>query len=268
MKWFLRILGGIVGLLVLVVVGALGYAWYDINMGANASELTNVSIEVDDLTLNAYLAQPEGDGTFPAVLMIHEWWGLRPDMIEKADALAAEGYVVLAVDSYRGIVATSVPGALLHNITYDQTLIDADMVAFYDYLVGLDNVDNEQVAVMGYCFGGRQSIQFGVLNPEKVTAILTYYGGSQINDVEGLAPLADTGVSVLGIFGEEDMSIPLEDVETFRASLEELGITHEITVYPEVGHAFVKDIVSEGASRDAWLEGLDFLNRYHQVAAS
>lgn len=263
-KWITRILLGLVAIIALIIVGIAGFIAYDLNMSAGSTELTNLTIDVPslDIPLNAYLAEPEDDGIYPAVLLIHEWWGLRPDIIDKADRLAAEGYVVLAVDAYRGFATDAVPTALYQAIRHPQEHIDADMDAFHQYLVQLDSVDANRVAVMGFCFGGRQSVQFGVRNPDKVNAVLTYYGGNQISDSEGLAPLGEYEVAVLGIFGETDRSIPMETVQQFESSLQTLAVPHTVTVYPDVGHAFVKDIDTAGASQDAWQEGLTFLETH------
>jgi carboxymethylenebutenolidase len=262
MKAVLRVLGIIGIVLLLLIVGVVGYALYDINAGLSAADLTNITIEADDQTLYAYLAEPEGEGPFPGVLMIHEWWGIREDIVKKADTLAAEGYVVLAVDAYRGRVATGIPGALYNTITYPQEQIDADMTAFHAHLVGLDNVDTERIGVMGYCFGGRQTMLFAAQQPGAVQAALTYYGGGQPNTVEELQPLTESDMAVLGVFGAEDGMIPLTEVDTLEASLAELGVTHEITVYDGVGHAFVVELEGDSASAQAWAQGVDFLNTH------
>jgi carboxymethylenebutenolidase len=193
--------------------------------------------------------------------MIHEWWGLREDILEKADDLAGRGYVVLAVDAFRGQVASSVPGAIYMNLTYPQSTIDSDLDASFDYLVSLDNVDAERVAVMGFCFGGRQSMLFGIRRPDELKAILTYYGGSQPITEDELRPLASSDVAVLGIFGQLDETIPIEEVSELGKSLQTLDVPVEITIYEAVGHAFVKDIENPGASRDAWRAGVRFLNQ-------
>jgi carboxymethylenebutenolidase len=260
MQTILRGLGYFGLALLVIVLGLLGYALYDINAGTSATELTNIAIEAEDGTLNAYLAEPAGDGPFPAVLLIHEWWGLRPDIITKADTLAEAGYVVLAVDAYRGRVATSIPGAIINTLNYPQDRIDADMRVFHNHLSQLDQVAADQIAVMGFCFGGRQSVLFAVNNPAAIRAVLTYYGGGQPNTETDLQPLADTDIRVLGVFGEQDESIPLADVEQFERALDALNVPVAIEIYAGVGHAFVKDLTGDSTSAQAWQRGLAFLD--------
>ncbi|MEM6283720.1 MAG: dienelactone hydrolase family protein [Chloroflexota bacterium] len=255
-----QILVVVLGTFLLVMLSGYAYVEYDVNAGTNSADLTNIEIDANGQTINAYLAEPEGEGPFPAVMMIHEWWGLRPEIITKADALADEGYVVLAVDAYRGRVTNSVPGALYMNLTYPEPDINADMDAFFDYLTGLETVNPAQVGIMGFCFGGRQSVVVGLRHADEIAGILTYYGGNQPGTEDALSPLAGTSTAVLGIFGAEDATISLETVDQFEASLQALKIPSEITVYDGVGHAFVQDITEAGPSRDAWLQGVAFLN--------
>ncbi|MBE2223341.1 MAG: dienelactone hydrolase family protein, partial [Anaerolineae bacterium] len=93
-----------------MVVLFAGIIIFDSLFGTNTAEFTNVTYTDQDGTeLIGYLAQPEGEGPFPGVLLIHEWWGLNEGMTILADALAAEGYVVLAPDAYRGNVTAAFP---------------------------------------------------------------------------------------------------------------------------------------------------------------
>lgn len=260
LKWIGRVLLGLLIIVVVVIVGVVGFVAYDMNLAPTSASLTNTIIDANGTPINAYIAAPEGEGPFPAVLLIHEWWGLRPDIIEKADRIAEQGYVVMAVDAYRGQTTGAVPTALYMAITYPQETIDADMDAFFAHLQSLDTVDAERIAVMGYCFGGRQATRFAVEHAPDVAALLTYYGGGQLSTEAELAPLSEHDVAVLGVFGETDAQIPLEEVAQFEDALAELDVPHTVTVYPDVGHAFVKDLDSPGASRDAWEQGLAFLD--------
>ena len=101
-----------------------------------------------------YLALPEGEGTFPAVLMVHEWWGLNEEITHMADRLAEEGYIVLAMDTYRGQVTSQVPRAIFLRVTMPEAQIDQDMQSAYEYLISLPQVDAERIGGIGFCYGG------------------------------------------------------------------------------------------------------------------
>ena len=108
------------------------------------------------VTLQGYLATPRGSGPFPAVVMIHEWWGLNRDTIVLADALAREGFVVLAADAFRGSVAQTREDARKQVTETPREQIGADLDAALDYLRSHSQVDPDRVASMGFCFGGTQ----------------------------------------------------------------------------------------------------------------
>jgi len=92
--------------------------------------------------------------------------------------------------------------------------------------------------------------------------VITYHGGGPIQEPEALGVL-DQNAPVLGVFGEEDNSIPLEEVEGFRSALEARGIEHTITIYPDVGHAFIdaENYDAGGTAEEAWRQMVSFLTR-------
>ena len=92
--------------------------------------------------------------------------------------------------------------------------------------------------------------------------MITYHGGGPIQEPEALGVL-DQNAPVLGVFGEEDNSIPLEEVEGFRSALEARGIEHTITIYPDVGHAFIdaENYDAGGTAEKAWRQMVSFLTR-------
>jgi carboxymethylenebutenolidase len=228
--------------------------------------LANVEYPAPDGTLiSGYLAMPEleadgmeSEAQYPAVLMVHEWWGLNAEIVEMAEILAAEGYIVLAADTYRGAVATTVPAALLLRTSVDEERVDGDMQAAFDYLLTFDQVDPERIGVMGFCYGGGVAMRFATLNADIAATVNLY--GDLISNPEGFGALLESGKPLLGIFGAEDMQIPLSEVEAFAAALAETDIPHEVTIYDGVGHAFVKPdaLEEDGAPAEAWAQILAF----------
>ncbi len=260
MKWVKRIFLGLLALVGMLVLIFAGIVIFDSLFGTDSSEYANVTFTDDTGNeLHGYLAQPEGEGPFPAVLLIHEWWGFNEGMTILADALAEEGYVVLAADAYRGNVTTQVPRALWLRLTTPETKVFNDIDAALFYLLDLPNVDKDQVASMGFCFGGGHSLQLGMRESENLALTILYYG-SVVTDPDLLRPLTD-GQPVLGIFGEEDATIPVANVIEFEAALNSLDIPNQITIYEDVGHAFLNEdnYNQPGAAGNAWQETLTFL---------
>ena len=214
----------------------------------------------DGTELAGYLALPSGDGPHPAVMMVHEWWGLNRDVTILADALAAEGYAVFAPDAFRGQLATSVAAAIAQNRSTPESTIFADLDGALEYLKSHPQVDGSRIATMGFCFGGRQSMYLGIRSSD-LAAVITLYGSGLVTDSEELGNMATNG-PVLGIFGEDDGSIPLREVEAFGDALDTIGVQNTLTVYPGMDHAFVKSSTyqNDGAAGMAWLEVVGFLD--------
>lgn len=260
MVWIKRIaigLGVLVGAIALIFFGLIAF---DAVFGRSTSDYTNITFAGDDgIDRVGYLAQPDTPGPHPGVLLIHEWWGLNDGITQLADALAAEGYVVLAADAYRGETTNLFPRALWLRVTTPQEEIFADVDAAFEHLRALETVDADRVASMGFCFGGGESLQLGMRQGENLALTIIYYG-AVVTEPDLLRPLTE-GRGVLGVFGEEDQQIFVEDVLEFEAALNTLNIPNEITIYPDVGHAFLNEenYDEPGAAMDAWQQTLAFL---------
>ena len=259
-KWIKRIVLAILAILLLVVLLFAGTIIFGSLFGSDTADYANVTYtDAAGQELLGYLAEPDGPGPHPAILLIHEWWGLNEGMTILANALAEEGYVVFAPDGYRGNVTSAIPRALWLRITTPTDQVERDMDSALVYLRSLENVDTEHVASMGFCFGGGHSLQLGLRQSENLALTIIYYG-AVVTDPNLLAPLMD-GQPVLGIFAEKDNTIFPEEVIEFEAALNSLDIENEITIYPGVGHAFVnEDNYNEpGPAGDAWNQTLQFL---------
>lgn len=260
MQWLKRILWILGGILVIVMVIFVAVIVFDSLFGHDSTEYTNVTFtDAAGQELHGYLALPEGEGPHPAVLLIHEWWGLNEGMLVLADALAAEGYVVLAADAYRGQVTDKFPRAIYLRLGTPEEQVFNDIDAALAYLLSRPEVDEGRVASMGFCFGGGHSLQLGMRQSENLALTILYYG-AVVTEPDLLRPLTDNQ-PVLGIFGAEDASISTADVLEFEAALNSLNIPNEITIYEGVGHAFLNEENHDepGAAGDAWQQTLDFL---------
>lgn len=233
----------------------------NVDLFANLVDLDVTTKEVAYAeNINGYLAQPSQEGSYPAVVMIHEWWGLNDNVKDMARLLANEGYVVLAVDIYEGEVAETsdqagkLAGAARENVEKSV----ANMRSAVEYLKTLENVKKESIGSMGWCFGGQQSLNLA-LNSDDLAATVIYYG----NLTDDKEQLQSINWPVLGIFGAEDTGIPVESVNAFETALNELGVENNIHIYEGVGHAFANPSGTRYAPEetvDAWNKTVEFLN--------
>lgn len=241
----------------LVIVAGGLYWWYTATQPAGENKMNVKTQEVtyfDDT--NGFLARPEGEGSYPGVIMIHEWWGLNQSIKDAAAKLAAQGYLVLAVDLFGGKVATTPEEARAQVSSLDQPAALENLKAASAFLRAQGA---PKLASLGWCFGGGQSLQLS-LSGEPLDATVIYYG-SLVSDSEKLQAIKGP---VLGIFGDTDASIPTSTVRGFGSALDSLGIENEIHVYPNVGHAFANPTGQNFApaeTADAWAKTLDFLDR-------
>ncbi|MCP3062859.1 dienelactone hydrolase family protein [Myxococcus sp. K38C18041901] len=216
--------------------------------------------EVEVAGTKMYLSLPEGaKGPLPAVLVIHEWWGLNPHIKHWADRLAANGYAALAVDLYGGKVATTSDEALALVKSVDPARAGQTLVTAYKFLQDDSRVKATRTGSLGWCFGGSMSLRTAMLVPELDAAVIYY--GSPVTDVNELSTIK---APVLGIFGTRDASIPLEKVAEFRAALDQAGVPHRI-VELDGEHAFANPSgarYNEQSAAMAWAETSMFLEHH------
>ncbi len=200
----------------------------------------------------------------PAIIVIHEWWGLNDNVRAMADRLAGEGYIILAVDLFNGLTANTPEEARQHMLTVvENPELAADNIrqayAFVNTTAGAPRIGS-----LGWCFGGGWSLNTAMLFPEDLDATVIYYG--QVTDDE--QRLHDISAPILGLFGAEDQGITVESVQNFEAALERLRKNYEIHIYPGVDHAFANptgNAYNAEAADDAWQKTIAFLNRHLTV---
>jgi carboxymethylenebutenolidase len=215
-----------------------------------------------------YLVYPElANNTqqqLPAVIMIHEWWGLNEDIKNQADILAREGYVVLAVDLYQGEVATTSDRSreLSSSVRNNPASAIDNLKSAVNYVKSLQIVDGNRIASLGWCFGGDWSLQLALNSSEDPLAATIVYYGRPVTDA---ASLSNIHWPILGIFGDQDQAIPVESVKQFAAALNASGVTNDIYLYKGVGHAFANpsgDNYAPKETADAWQKTIGFLEKY------
>ncbi len=259
-KFIKRVLFGLFGLIVALALFLGGSIAVD-SFG-NAGRLaplvnTTIPATLSVPAIKAYVARPTTPGPHPTVIMVHEFWGLKPDVIEKADALAAEGYLVIAPDAFRGRTTSWIPSAIFNVVTHSAEQVDGDVTSVFEWLAAQPDVDQTRIGIMGFCFGGRTAINQAVSN-RRIAATAVFYG-SPVTDAAKLRGLGP----VMGAYGGADNSIPVADVNAFEAGLKAAGVTNEIKIYDGQPHAFVSDmntIRAGGAAGEAWAQLLTFFD--------
>ncbi|HUS27847.1 MAG TPA: dienelactone hydrolase family protein [Kofleriaceae bacterium] len=213
--------------------------------------------EVIDLAgTKAYLSLPQGKGPFPAIVVIHEWWGLNGNIKHWADRLAATGWAALAVDLYGGTVATTPDEAMAAMKAVDQEKAKGTINAAFEFLAKDSRIAAKKKAVIGWCFGGGWSLQTALAHPELDGAIV-YYGQLETDP----AKLGAIKGQLLGVFGNKDKGIPPAKVDELEAALKTAGVTAQIYRY-DAEHGFANPSnpkYDETSSADAWTHVLAFL---------
>lgn len=217
--------------------------------------------EIKDELVYGYFAAPsDAFEPLPAIIVIHEWWGLNDNVRAMADRLAGEGYMVLAVDLYGGKTADTpaTARALMLEVVEDPESARENIRAAYRFL---EEAGAPRIASLGWCFGGGWSLQAALLFPDDLDASVIYYG--QVTaDEDKLRPV---NTPILGLFAADDTGIKVDTVEAFRDTLERLRKDYEIHIYPGVGHAFANPTgrhYNAAAAQDAWVRTLEFLGRH------
>jgi carboxymethylenebutenolidase len=204
----------------------------------------------------AYLALPKGQGPFPAILVIHEWWGLNANIQHWSDRLASAGWAALAVDLYGGAVTANADDAMKAMKAVDDAKAAQVITAGLEFLAKDPRVQAPTRAVIGWCFGGGWSLQTALAHPELAGAII-YYGQLETDP----AKLKAIKGQLLGVFGNKDKGIPPAKVNEFEAALKQAGVKAEIRRY-DADHAFANPSnpkYDEASSADAWSHVLAFL---------
>ena len=231
---------------------------FALTLTAFAADGKSVSYKSGDENVQGVLYAPSGNGPFPALIVIHEWWGLNDWVKEQASKLADQGYVTLAIDLYRGKVATTPDMAheVMRGVPDDRAA--RDLHAAVEFLAAQSNVSKNKIGVIGWCMGGGYALNAALHESTLKAAVINY--GHLATDPTHLASI---NAAILGIFGGKDRGIPVDDVNKFADALKKAGKKVEIKIYPDAGHAFENPNNKEGFraddAADAWKRTVAFL---------
>lgn len=204
-----------------------------------------------------YLSLPEGKGApLPALVVIHEWWGLNDNIRHWTDRLAEDGYAALAVDLYGGKAATTPDEAMAAMKAVDEKKALATVLAAHDFLEKDPRVKASKTGSIGWCFGGAWSLKLALNEPDLDAAVI-YYG----HLVTDPAQLKTIKAPILGVFGNKDKAITKESVDDFEKGLKTAGVEHTILRY-DADHAFAnpsQQRYDEKAAAESWEKVREFL---------
>lgn len=243
----------------IIVLVLLGIVFVSL-ANASAIKTSIVSYVSGNDTVTAYLAEPAGGGKHPALIVIHEWWGLTDLIKQNARDFAAKGYVALAIDLYRGEIASTPQNAykLMTSVPKDRGV--SDLKAAFDYLTAMKNVNTAKIGVIGWCMGGSYSFEAAATLPNLAACVIDYGNVDTTQSVVG-----QIKCPVLCNFAELDKTYTPQKGEAFAKVMKADGKKIEFHVYPGVNHAFMNPnnagVYNETQAEKAWKTIFAFLNK-------
>jgi carboxymethylenebutenolidase len=193
----------------------------------------SVSFKSGGETVRGVLFQPQGVGPFPAIVIIHEWWGLDDWVRQQAKMFAEHGYVTLAVDLYRGEVTSDPETAHELDRALPQDRGVMYLTSAVDYLKTLKIVEPTRIGAVGWCMGGGFALQLAIAEPS-LRAVAINYGAVETDPSQ----LKKIHAAILGNFGALDRGITPSDVHAFSAAMQKIGHPVDVKEYADAGHAF------------------------------
>ena len=221
----------------------------------------DISYNIDGGQATGYEAKPTGDGPFPGVVVIMEWWGLEPHIKDLTDRFAREGYHAVAPDIYHGTVIDydNRDGAMGMARSLDKDLAVREIDGAASYIKGQSS-SNNKVGIVGYCMGGGLVLATAIAS-NNIDAANVYYGGNPdpIDLVEQIQ------CPVLGLYAGSDETANPTKVPTLEEALTRFGKEHELHVYWDAQHSFFNDrrpSYHEETAKDAWQRTQDFFCKH------
>ena len=245
---------------VALAIAALSLLAAIVTVRADAPRTETVQFPSGTETVSGFLAMPEKPGRYPALVVVHEWWGLTDWVKEQAQKLAEQGYIALAVDLYKGQVTTDpeVAHELMRGLPQDRAV--SDLKAGFAYLATRKDVDRDHIGSIGWCMGGGYALQLAIHEPHLAACVVNYGAlPTDPNDIQQIfAP-------VLGNFGANDRGITPADVQGFEKTMRGMNRRIDVKIYDGAGHGFENSTNTAGyrpdAAADAWARTLAFLGK-------
>lgn len=206
-----------------------------------------------------FLAKPEEVGRYPAVIVIHEIWGLVDQIKDVASRLAREGYVALAIDLFEEKTVSKLEEGRELRQKFTEEKILGDLNGGFNYLKTLSYVNESRISSMGFCMGGGLSLLLACHNRELAASVVFYGRNPSPIDL-----VKNVQCPVLGNYAGADMAITESDINLLKQTLTKYGKVFDIKVYPGAPHAFFNDTRESyrvDAAKDAWERTLGFFKK-------
>jgi len=205
---------------------------------ALAATPRNVTYKSGNDTVHGIVYAPAGKGPFPGIIVIHEWWGLNDWVKEQASKLADQGYVTLAIDLYRGKVATTPNEAHEFMGGVPQDRAKRDLEAAFNFLQSQSNVKKDRIGAIGWCMGGGYALQLAIDQPSLRADAINYGVYDYASLAKNPEEVKKINASILGLFGGQDRGIPTSDLKAFVDAMTKQGKKADFSIYSDAGHAF------------------------------
>ena len=235
------------------------------------STTAEIAIDTDDGTMGAFEALPDGDAN-GAVVVVQEAFGVTTHIQEVARRLADDGWRAIAPALFHREASPvldyddlSKVMPVMGQLTTDG--ITEDLDASFDYLESV-GFTLGRIGIVGFCMGGTVAFIGGTLRP--LGAAVTFYGGGVVEGRFGFPPLTDLAPSLqspwLGLYGDLDQGIPVEQVEALRIATAKAPVPTEIVRYPDAQHGFHCNdrpaVFNPTAAHDAWQRTLEWFDQH------
>ncbi|HLG14257.1 MAG TPA: dienelactone hydrolase family protein [Blastocatellia bacterium] len=209
-----------------------------------------VDFSTDGRTARGYLIELDGPGPHPALIVVHEWWGLNDHIKDIAGRFADQGYVALAPDLYEGKLATDPDTAGKYMQGLDQKQALATLDGAINHIKSLSNVAAGRIGVTGFCMGGTYALLLACHSSD-IKASVPFYGDVPTEDV-----LKNLSAPVLFIGAENDFWITKDKIDRLRDAMQKFNKPGEVKVYSGASHAFFNntrpDVYNKEAAADVW----------------